>query len=159
MDAFVVFAIQSLLALAVYGLLAWWYVWPRLTRLAPADAQSALLFVHAFRFVGLSVLVPSVVGADVPRDFASTLAIGDVATAILAVAGLVALRLRSRAGIPLAIAANAVGALDLANVTVLGVQFDVARKALAAFWYVPTLFVPALWVAHVMAFGLLLRRR
>jgi len=30
---------------------------------------------------------------------------------------------------------------------------------MGSFWYVVTILVPILWIAHALAFGLLLRRR
>ncbi len=159
MDAFAVFLIQNLFSFVAYGLIAAWYVWPRLVALPLPSALTALTFVHTFRSIGATILVPGAGGAGVPRDFAQALSYGDLATAALAVAAIIALRARSTAGVPLVVVTNVVGVLDLANVFVIGVQNDITHAPLGAFWYVPTFLVPILWIAHVMAFALLLRAR
>jgi len=45
------------------------------------------------------------------------------------------------------------------NALVGGVRYDITRLGMGSFWYVVTLLVPILWIAHALAFGLLLRRR
>ena len=159
MDPFAGFAIQNAFSLVVYGLLAGWYVWPRLTAMPLTSALTALTFIHAFRSVGATILVPSVGGSAVSHDFATTLANGDLGTATLAVIALIALRARWRFAIALVVVTNLVGVLDLLDVLVQAVQNDSTHAALGAFWYVPTYLVPILWIASFMTFALLLRNR
>jgi len=52
--------------------------------LSCADALQPLLVLHAFRFIGLSFLVPGVVSPDLPIGFARGAAYGDIVAAILA---------------------------------------------------------------------------
>jgi len=65
------------------------------------NAGSALTFVHALRPIGATVLVASVAGTALPRDFAEAVAYGDLATSVLAVVTLLALR--SRLGFAIAL--------------------------------------------------------
>src|SRR5262245_33082240 len=59
----------------------------RLCRLGERiDALRPLLVLHAFRFIGLSFLVPGVVSPDLPLAFARDAAFGDIVAAILALA-------------------------------------------------------------------------
>ncbi len=134
-------------------------MWPRLVALPLPSALTALTFVHAFRSIGATILVPGVAGAGIPRDFALALSYGDLATAALAVVTIVALRARSAAGVPLVVVTNVVGVLDLAHVFVLAAQNDIPHAPLGAIWYIPTFLVPILLIAHVIAFALLLRAR
>ena len=159
MDAFAVFGIQNFFSFLVLGLFAWWYVWPWLNSVDRSTAFTALTFVHALRPVGATVLVTSVAGTALPRDFAEAVAYGDLATSVLAVITLIALR--SRLGFALALVwiTNIVGLADLVNALVGGVRYDIARLGMGSFWYVVTILVPILWIAHVLAFALLLRRR
>jgi len=159
MDAFTIFGLQNLFSFVVFGLAAYWYVWPRLTSLDRTDAFVWLTFVHALRPVGATVLVTSVVGTNLPADFASQVAYGDLLTSILAVATLLALRARLSAAIALVWLTNIVGTVDLLNALVEGIRYDIPRLGLGSFWYVVTILVPILWIAHVLAFALLLRRR
>ncbi len=158
MDAFAVFGIQNLLSFVVFGLLAWWYVWQWLTRVDRRSAFTALTFVHALRPIGATVLVASVAGTALPRDFAEAVAYGDLATSVVAIVTLLALRGRLGIAVALVWLTNLIGTADLLNALVGGVRYDVARLGMGSFWYVVTILVPVLWIAHVLAFALLLRR-
>lgn len=159
MDAFTVFGIQNLLSFIVFGLFAWWYAWPWLKSVDRTTAFTALTFIHALRPVGATVLVTSVVGTAVPRDFAEAVAYGDLLTSVLAIVTLVALRQRLGFAIALVWITNVVGTADLANALAGGVRYDIPRLGIGSFWYVVTILVPMLWIAHGLAFALLLRRR
>ena len=158
-DAFTIFGIQNFFSFLVFGLLAWWYVWPRLTSLDRTTAFTALTFVHALRPIGATVLVASVAGTALPRDFASAVAYGDLVTSALAVITLLALRARLDFAVALVWLTNIVGTVDLVNALVGGISNNVAALGMGSFWYVVTILVPILWIAHVLAFALLLRRR
>jgi len=158
-DAFAVFGVQNLLSFVVFGLLGWWYVWPWLRSADRTTAFTALTFVHALRPIGATVLVASVAGTALPRDFAEAVAYGDLATSVLAVLTLLALRARLGIAIALVWLVNVVGTADLVNALIGGVRYDVSRLGMGSFWYVVTILVPILWITHVLAFALLLRRR
>ena len=158
-DAFAVFGVQNLLSFVVFGLLAWWYVWPWLRSVDRTTAFTALTFVHALRPIGATVLVASVAGTALPRDFAQAVAYGDLATSVLAVLTLLALRWRLGLAIALVWLTNVVGTADLVNALIGGVRNDVSRLGMGSFWYVVTILVPILWITHVLGFALLLRRR
>jgi hypothetical protein len=158
-DAFAVFGIQTFFSFVVFGLLAWWFVWPWLRSIDRTNAFTALTFVHALRPIGATVLVASVAGAALPRDFTEQVAYGDLATSVLAVITLVALRARLGSAIALVWVTNIVGFVDLGNALVGGVRYDIARLGMGSFWYVVTILVPILWIAHALAFLLLLRQR
>ena len=159
MDAFAVFGIQTFFSFVVFGLLAWWFVWPWVKSLDRTTAFTALTFVHALRPIGATVLVASVAGTALPRDFAEAVAYGDLATSVLAVITLLALRARVGFAIALVWLTNIVGFVDLVNALIGGVRYDIARLGMGSFWFVVTILVPILWIAHVLAFALLLRRR
>ena len=159
MDAFAIFGIQTFFSFVVFGLLAWWFVWPWLRSIDRMNAFTALTFIHALRPIGATVLVASVAGTALPRDFAEAVAYGDLATSVLAVITLIALRSKFGFAIALVWLTNIVGTFDLANALVGGVRYDIPRLGMGSFWYVVTILVPILWIAHVLAFLLLLRRR
>ena len=69
MKPIVLFSIQFTLSLAAYALIAAWYVIPRLSRKPREAALQTLVWVHAFRMIGGSVLAPGAVGAAVPVLF------------------------------------------------------------------------------------------
>lgn len=159
MDAFTIFGVQTLLSFVVFGLFALWFAWPWLKSVDRITAFTALTFVHALRPIGATVLVASVAGSALPRSFAEAVAYGDLITSVLAIVTLVALRGRWSVAIALVWLTNIVGTADLVNALVGGVSNDIARLGMGSFWYVVTILVPILWIAHALAFALLLRRR
>ena len=60
-----------------FGFVAWavvatLYIWPQLSTQSRIDALRPLLVLHAFRFIGLSFLIPGVVSPNLPLAFAAT---------------------------------------------------------------------------------------
>jgi hypothetical protein len=86
------FGIRFTLSLAVYGLIAIWYVTPRLSRLPLELALVPSSWVHAFRIVGGTILAPGAIGPGVPTEFREMIGYGDLTTAALALLALLALR-------------------------------------------------------------------
>jgi hypothetical protein len=154
MTSLQIFGLQVALSFVVWGVVAAWYVAPRLAALPLASALQPLLVLHAFRHVGMVFLVPTVVGPSVPASFAVPAAYGDLLAGLLALAALVALRSRW----PIAIATvwlfNVLGLLDLINAFYQGIS---AQVELGAAYYIPTVVVPALAISHVMIFRMLIR--
>jgi hypothetical protein len=149
-----IFGLQVLLSFLVYGLVARWYVTPRLARLPRDAALQPLLVLHATRHMGMVFLVPTVVGPALPASFAVPAAYGDLLAGLLALAAIVALRARSRIALPLTWLLNVIGLLDLIHAFYQGLANDVQ---LGAAYFIPTFVVPALVVTHVMIFRLLVR--
>ena len=154
MTARQIFGLQVLLSFLVYGLVARWYVTPRLAPLPLHAALQPLLVLHATRYLGMVFLVPTVVGPALPAGFAGPAAYGDLLAALLALAALVALRARAPIALPLTWLFNVVGLLDLINAFYQGLRNDVQ---LGAAYFIPTFAVPALVITHLMIFRMLVR--
>jgi hypothetical protein len=155
MNSLQVFGLQVALSLVVCGLVAKWYVSPRLASLPLPAALQPLLVLHAFRHLGLVFLVPTVVGPAFPASFAVPAAYGTSLAGLLALTAIGALRARSSLGIPLTWLFNVVGLLDLVNAFYLGLVHNVQ---FGAAYYIPILVAPAAVITHVMIFHMLLRR-
>jgi hypothetical protein len=140
----------------VYGLIARWYVAPRLAALPLPRALTPLLFLHATRYLGMVFLVPTVVGDELPSEFALPAAYGDLLASLLALVAIVALRAGWSLALPLVWLFSVVGTLDLLNALVQGNRLHVQ---LGAAYYIPTVAVPALLVTHAMIFAMLVARR
>ena len=56
MDNVTIFWMQLLLSCVVCAIVVAWYVWPPLTKLSRNSALIPLLFVHVFRYVGMTPL-------------------------------------------------------------------------------------------------------
>ena len=152
MAPIVLFSIQFTLSLAAYVLIAIWYVAPRLSKLPRETALEPLLWVHAFRIVGGTILAPGSVGVGVPTAFQTMIGYGDLITAFLALLALVALRTRRNWAIALVWLVLIVGMLDTVNAIIESTRYGVFTHALGVNWVIVTLYVPALLVSSWLIF-------
>jgi hypothetical protein len=143
------------------GLLAWGavslnYVWPRMRELPLHAAVRPILHLHLFRYIGLSLLVPGVVGQGLQRAFAAPAAYGD-----LIALGLAWVALMAGAGRHARLAVWAFslwGSADLLFAFYQGpIGVGINPASLGAAWFIPTLAVPLLLWTHVLVFASLLR--
>jgi hypothetical protein len=149
-----IFGLQVLLSFLVYGLVATWYVTPRLATLPLHSALQPLLALHAVRHLGMVFLVPTVVGSALPASFAVPAAYGDLLAGLLALTAIVALRARAGVAVPLTWLFNGIGLLDLVHAFYQGLRNDVQ---LGSAYFIPTFIVPALVITHIMIFRMLVR--
>lgn len=154
-----VFGLSVLMSFVAFGLVTWLYLWPWLQRTPRDGALTALVVPHAFRFIGLSFLVPGVVSPSLPSAFAAPAAYGDLIAAVLAVAAVLALRTRISWSLAMVWIFNVWGSLDLLDAMYqgrIGVGIDPGQMGAA--FYIPTVLVPPLLILHGLIFWLLLRR-
>ncbi len=154
MNITMIFFTQFILSLVVIGLLARWYAAPWLAEKSLEVALMVLIAPHAFRHIGLAFMVPSLNQPEMPLEFATRAAYGDLLSGILALLVLIALRSRWSLAIPLAWVFSIVGLADLAN----ALRQDDAILYMGATWFIPTFFVPILLVTHVMVMTRLVRK-
>jgi hypothetical protein len=145
-----------------FGFIAWGiivkrYIWPNLRHRQQAEALRPLLILHGFRFIGLAFLVPGVVSADLPSDFAHAAAYGDIVAATLALLSLAALP--RRAGVVLAWIFNLWGSADLLNAFYQANDHGLVPGQLGVTYFIPTLVVPLLLITHGLAFRILLQHQ
>jgi len=152
MEPIVLFGIQFTFCLVAYSLFAWWYGVPRLSRLPREAALVPLVWIHVFRMVGGTILAPGSVDAAVPAEFRTMIGLGDMATAVLALLALVALRVRWPGAIALVWLFLAVGTLDTVNAIIQSMRFSVFTHGLGFNWVIVTAYVPALLVSSVLIF-------
>ena len=152
MEPIVLFGIQFTLSLVAYALIAFWYVAPRLSRLPREVALMPLLWIHAFRIVGGTILAPGAVDAAVPMEFRVMIGYGDLTTAVLALLALIALRSRFRGAIALVWLCVIVGMLDTVNAIVQSMRVSVFTYPLGVNWVIVAVYVPALLVSSLLIF-------
>ena len=140
-----------------WGMVAARYIWPELHARGRVEALRPLLTLHSFRFIGLAVLVPGVVSADLSPAFARYVAFGDFIAAILALLAL--LLLPSAAGVAVAWIFNVWGSVELLNVFYQGNHTGLLAGQLGAAYFLPTLIVPLLLITHGLAFRILLQHQ
>jgi hypothetical protein len=133
-----------------YGLIAFWYVVPRLSRLAREDALVLLVLVHVFRVAGGVILAPGSVDAAIPAEFRTMVGYGDMLTGVLALVAAVALRTRFAGAIALTWVFIVVGMIDTVNAIVQSLRFNVFVYPLGVNWMIVTVYVPALLVSAVL---------
>jgi len=159
MGPIVLFGIQFTLSLTAYLLIAFWYVAPRLSSLPLETALVPLLWVHAFRTVGGTILAPGSVEAAVPMAFRIMIGYGDLLTAFLALLALIALRARFSGAIPMVWLCMIVGNLDTLNAIIQSVRYNVFTYSLGLNWVIVTIYVPTLLVSSLLIFMRLLSAR
>jgi len=156
MEPVVIFGIQFTLSLLAYALIAAWYAVPRLSRLPRDLALMPLLWIHAFRIVGGTILAPGAVDAAVPLDFRTMVGYGDLTTALLALLALIALRTRFSGAIALVWLCVGVGMIDTINAIVQSVRYNVFTYSLGVNWVIVTAYVPALLVSSALILWVLI---
>ncbi len=149
-----IFGLQFMLSLLAWGVIVGFLLGPWLAKLPRHQALLWLSLPHAFRHVGLVFLVPGVVDQPLPTEFAYAAAYGDLATGVIALFAIIALRSGWSVALALVWLFNIVGTVDLANALR---HLDVAPRFGAA-WYIPTMLVPLLLVTHFLIFKQLLAR-
>lgn len=150
MPPILLFSIQFTLSLVIYALAAAWYVAPRLAALPRDAALAPLLWIHAFRVVGGTILAPGAVDAAVPMEFRTMVGLGDLFTAVLAVVALVALRNGLPARIALVWLCVGVGFVDTVNAVIQSIRYDVFSLPLGVNWLIVAVYVPSLLVSSVL---------
>jgi hypothetical protein len=150
------FIVAAAFGLVVWGLVVRRYVWPWMNVRSLRDAVEPVLYLHAFRFIGLAFIAPGVVGSGLDMTWARDAALGDVGAAVLALGALALIRTRA---FPLALwAFNLWGSFDLLRAAALGPVYDVPPHLNATF-FIPVVGVPLLAWTHVAVFARLLRQR
>src|SRR5438445_7787084 len=88
MSILAIFGVSALMSLVSSGVIAQFYVWPRIRNADRGSALIPLLAPHMFlRFIGLSFLVPGVVSSSLPAAFAVPAAYGDFVAGLFAIVG------------------------------------------------------------------------
>lgn len=140
--------------LAVWFLIARYFVLPYLQDKAKEDRLALLIAPQMFRVLGVGLLVSNL-SPGMPYSFAFPTAVGDTATAVLAVSAVIALKKRLPIAIILVWIANVFGSLDL-----IYALFNAAQVGAADFlkgqWFVPALILPLMVVSHLLVFWALL---
>jgi hypothetical protein len=153
-----IFRIDMALGYLAWGLFIAAYIWPRLKRMDRVEAHRAIATFNSFRFFGLVFLLPGFVGPNLPQGFAAPAAYGDFATGVLALLALLTIRVRILFW-PLVWAFNLVGLADLVMDTVQAMRLNLPAVAgqLGPGYAIPILYVPGLFLIHLVAFWLLLQ--
>lgn len=155
----VLFGISATFGMAAWGAVAWLYIWPALKRRPSPENLRPILLLNAFRFLGLSFVMPGVVSPALPSAFAQPVAYGDFITAILALLSLA--MMGTPAGTAATWAFNVFGTADLLFAFYLGDRISLPDNPglLGAAYFILAAYVPLLLITHGLVFRILLRPR
>ena len=156
MEATILFAISVLTSLIVWNKISKKYLWLPFKDLELKKAVQPILFLHSFRFAGLSFLVPGVVNAGLNPTWAMPAAFGDFTAAILAFITLSLIN--STSFRPLLWVFNILGFADLIVAFIDGPRYGIL-PFLGAGYFIVILYVPLLLLTHLMVFRLLLKNK
>lgn len=155
----ILFAINVVFGMGVWGAVAWQYIWPVLRERSSPGNLKPILLLHGFRFLGLAFVVPGVVSPELPAAFAQPVAYGDFITAILALLALATLG--TRAGTIVTWVFNTFGMADLLFAFYLGARISLPDTPglLGAGYFILTAYVPLLLITHGLALRMLWRTK
>ena len=148
-----------LISLVVYSLIAIWYVVPWLKKLDKRQALTAPLWVHVFRYVTLYLLVARGEGYAISNQVLNVVVIGDLSGAVLALAGIIFLRLRLRLGPIFAALVLIASIADFAVGTYVRSQVGQDPEATGVWWLVFVFFAPLVLVTLPLLGWQLYQRR
>jgi hypothetical protein len=152
-------ASAQFISLIVLAAMARWYIVPWLNGRPRADALTALLWVHVFRYVALQVFSAQHGGFPISDGGAMEIVVGDVAGATIAFIAIALLRQRSRLGVPLAWLLVAETAYDIVTNIHGGVREHLMGAASGVTWMILAFFVPMVVVSAVLLGWQLYARR
>lgn len=153
----IIILVQLSTAVVIYSMIAKFYIWPRLKKMALEDALIPLLFVLSFRYIGLIFFLPEILGNPLPSIWAIPVGLGDMITGVLSLIAILSLRSRNPIGIPLAWTVVTIGTIDFLYAYLVGIPMKIRIGGPA--YFIPILFNPAMFVATFMIFKLLLSNR
>lgn len=153
------FIVSMVMSFIASGTVTKLFVIPKIKTANREIALTALVMPHAFRFIGLSFLIPGVVSPTLSPAFAAPAAYGDLVSAVMAVITIWALVARAPFRILLVWIFNIYGMVDLLHALYLGqIGVHVSPSALGAAYFIPTLVVPMLLMTHGVIFWVLFRK-
>lgn len=156
METTILFGASVLMSLIVWNKVSTKYLWLQVKDMELKKAVRPILFLHSFRFAGLSFLVPGVVHAGLNPAWAMPAAFGDFTAAVLA---FITLLLLNNASFRLLLwIFNIVGLIDLLLAFIDGPRYGIL-PFLGAAYFIVILYVPLLLLTHFMVFKLLLKKQ
>jgi hypothetical protein len=157
-DPLQLLAAQIVLSFLTFGLAAKRLARP-LEAMPREHALELLLWPHAFRYLPLGLLAPAQSSREVPLKVLGTIAVGDLASSLIALAALVMLLSRARTAVGWVVAFSLVSVIDIGTALTVGLGHHVYRYPLGVGWYVLTLYVPLVCISQAMILITLLKKR
>lgn len=152
-------ASTQFISLIIFAIVGAWYVAPRLKAQGRAEALTALLWVHVFRYMALQAFSAQRGGFPISDGGLKEIVVGDVAGMVLAIVTIALLRYRLRAAIPLAWLLVVETIVDTFLNIRGGVREHLMGAASGVTWMILGFYVPMIIVSLVMIIWQLYSRR
>jgi hypothetical protein len=140
---------QTLVALAVFSLIYKVYLREWFNAQAFGTAVLPLLFLHCFRYLGLSMLVTGQMAPEVSRDALHIMAYGDFAAGIAALLAVLAVLVKSKLAPMLVLLFSVVGIGDLIVIGPTAYNGGVFAADIGTMWFLLVLYAPTLLLSHI----------
>jgi hypothetical protein len=150
------FGLQFSFSLVLSAIVARWYLWPRLRSVPISVGLPPLFLVHALRYLPSSAFAPGQIDPRAPLDAMTSIAYGDLGSAILALVAAVLLYWRWRGAVVAAWIVNVVTSVDWLYAGYLAASSHLVTFPLGGNWYIVNYYVPLIGVVHVLIFARLL---
>jgi hypothetical protein len=139
-----------------FGLIAKWYILPKLLGIPRNTALLPIVFPHVFRYIGVWLLIGSV-GPAFPAPISATAAYGEIIAALLALFTVFALRQDWPFSSILLWVFNVFGTLVLLNALIIGLLHIEHRLQPGAMFTLSVFYIPTLLASHLLIFQLLFK--
>ena len=149
MSNLVILNLQYLVALGTYVVIFRIYLQPWFSAQAFGTAVLPLLLLHAFRYLGLTLMVPGQIDPAIPMDALQIMAWGDFASGVTALLAAIAVHHRWSAATALVTLFTLVGIGALAMVGYTAIKAGVFRVDIGTMWFLLVLYAPAMLLAQI----------
>lgn len=149
MSNLVILNLQYLVALGTYIVIFRIYLRPWFARQPFAAAVLPLLLLHAFRYLGLTLMVPGQIDPSIPMSALQIMAWGDFASGVAALLAAIAVHHRSRVATALVAVFTLVGVGDLLVVGYTAINAGVFFADIGTMWFLLVLYAPAMLLAQI----------
>jgi hypothetical protein len=143
---------------AIFYIAARLFLLPLLPRLRPQQILLPILLLHSTRHLGMMFLTRGATYPGLPPQFAYPAALGDLLTAVVALATIPLVIRSSSFARPAVWFFNILGTVDLFVAITLATIYAAAVSMGPSYW-IPAFWVPLLLVTHYVTFLLLCRHR
>jgi hypothetical protein len=149
-------ALQFSFSFVLCGLVAKWYLWPRLEPAPMSVGLPPLFLVHALRYLPSTAFAPGQIDPRAPLDAMAAIAYGDLGSAILALFAAVVVYYEWRNAVAVAWMVNSITCLDWLYAGYRAASSQLVTYPLGGNWYIVNYYVPLIGVVHILIFARLL---
>lgn len=141
--------LQFVVAIGVYLVIYRIYLRPWFSAQPFGRAVLPLLLLHAFRYLGLTLIVPGQIDASISMDALQVMAWGDFASGVTALLAAVAVHHRWSTSTALVGLFSLVGIGDLLSVGVVAGNAGIFFAPMGTMWFVLVLYAPVMLLAQI----------